>query len=147
MVDAGTILQREGPRSANPLGFWKNDIPLHIDRFRSDVDDLPENPDNFPKFLSMWKDIYSGKIDETSGVDSSIYGLKQPEDKVLTGMMYVCPAEDTKLKKAKARRAIHNWCINAAKNRDSKQNRLEYEGLYPYWMKNPETGEFGEVIN
>ena len=23
MVDAGTILQREGPRSANPLGFWK----------------------------------------------------------------------------------------------------------------------------
>jgi len=147
MVDAGTILQREGPRSANPLGFWKNDIPLHIDRFRSDVDDLPENPDNFPKFLSMWKDIYSGKIDETSGVDSSIYGLKQPEDKVLTGMMYVCPAEDTKLKKAKARRAMHNWCINAAKNRDSKQNRLEYEGLYPYWMKNPETGEFGEVIN
>jgi len=149
MVDVGAILQREGPKAANPLAFWKNDIPLNIDQFRSDVDDLPENPDKFPKWLSMWKDIYNGRIDEdTSVVDSAKYGLKDGSgEKSMSGMMYVCPAKDTKLKKAKARRAIHNWHINLQKNRDNSLNRLEYEHLYPYWMKNPETGEFGHIIN
>jgi len=144
MVDCGTILQREGPRSANPLGFWKEDVPMSLDRFRSDVDDLPDNPDNFPKWLSMWKDIYQGKIDEnTKAVDSSKYGMT----KRIEGNMYVAPAESTRLKKAKARQAIHNWSINRQKNHDGKMNRMEYEHLYPYWMKNPQSGEYGEIIN
>jgi len=140
MNDTGLILQREGPTKGNGMSFWKEQIPINMDQFRSDVDHLPADPDNYPQWLNLWKDIYNKDI--TLDKNSKKVEI---ENRVYEGKYLICPAEKTRLGKEKARRAIHNWRINVQRHRDTKVNRPEYASLHPYWQVHDRTLENGEI--
>eukprot|EP00494_Astrolonche_serrata_P034626 UN34895 len=104
---------------------------MKIDQFRSDVDALPDDPANFEEWYGLWKDIYNKNITlETKNIDT-----KNEDLKTFEGVHLICPAEDTRLKKQKARRAHHNWAINVQKHIDTKVNRPEFSSLKPYGKK------------